>query len=58
MLLFIAEHLYSCKYGTFFYNSELERLSKRLKTETVSMWMEINLRRDSDFKNPYFTKMQ
>ncbi len=58
MLLFLAEHLYSCKYGTFFYNSEIERLSKRLRTETVSIWLEINLRRDTDFKNPYFNPIQ
>ena len=56
MLLFIANHIYSSKYGTFFYNNQQERNQKRVKDETISIWLEIQLRKDTEFKNDYYTK--
>jgi hypothetical protein len=54
LLLFLADVLYTGKYGTFFCNSEYERKQAKLKQTSVSVWLEVNLRKDTDFKNPYF----
>lgn len=54
MLLFIAEHFYSCKYGTFLLSSHREREEAGLSKQSVSLWMEIGLRKDKEFKNPYY----
>jgi hypothetical protein len=53
LILFLAETLTSGKYGTFFCNSEQERLDANLKNTSISVWFEVNLRKDTDFKNPY-----
>ena len=54
LLVFLAYHSYSCKYGTFLLNCDQERVLKRLRDETISVWLEVNLRRLKDFKNPYY----
>jgi len=54
MLLFIAENFYSCKYGTFLLSSHREREDASISKESISIWMEINLRKKSEFKNPYY----
>lgn len=54
MILFLAEHVHSCKYGTFFFNSEQERNNKKVREETVSIWMEVGFRMNTDFRNPYY----
>jgi len=54
MILFIAEHVYSCKYGTFFFNCHQERKQRKVEEFTMSIWTEIDLRKKTDFKNPYF----
>ena len=41
-LLVILKHLYSCRFGTFLFNSERERREKNLKDRTVSLWSYIN----------------
>ena len=56
MLLFLAEHLYSCKYGNFLLNCHREREEAAISQNTISIWMEINLRKNSEFRNPYFDK--
>uniref|UniRef100_A0AAY5L3E1 phosphatidylinositol-3,5-bisphosphate 3-phosphatase n=1 Tax=Esox lucius TaxID=8010 RepID=A0AAY5L3E1_ESOLU len=47
-LITILDHLYSCLFGTFLYNSEQER-----NTKTVSLWSYINSQPD-DFTNPFY----
>lgn len=42
MLLFLATEVYSCKFGTFLYNTERERSLYHLKEKTVSIWTYIN----------------
>ena len=54
LLLFLAESLYSCKYGNWLFNSDLERQQQRVRENTISIWMEVGLRRQSDFSNPYY----
>ncbi len=53
MLLFIAMHINTCKYGTFLFNSEYERKDKRAKEKTVSVWTDI-LENRSIFVNPFY----
>ena len=52
-LLVILEHLYSCRFGTFLFNSERERKEKNLKDKTVSLWSYINTNVER-FINPLF----
>ena len=54
MLLFLAQHLYSCKYGNFLLNSHREREEAGLSSNTANIWMEINLRKNNEFRNPYY----
>ncbi|GAM19372.1 hypothetical protein SAMD00019534_025470 [Acytostelium subglobosum LB1] len=57
LLQFIAEHLFSCKYGTFLYNCEKERAEKHAKTKTVSIWTDVN-RNIERFTNPFYQTQQ
>ncbi|KAF3836713.1 hypothetical protein F7725_004177 [Dissostichus mawsoni] len=41
-LITVLDHLYSCLFGTFLYNSEQERAAKEVQTQTVSLWSYIN----------------
>jgi hypothetical protein len=52
-LITILEHLYSCKYGTFMFNSEKERAEANVRTKTVSLWTYINSDTES-FINPFY----
>jgi hypothetical protein len=52
-LLFILEHLYSCKFGTFLYNSEKERIESGVASKTMSLWTIINNELDN-FINPFY----
>uniref|UniRef100_A0A4W5LU65 phosphatidylinositol-3,5-bisphosphate 3-phosphatase n=1 Tax=Hucho hucho TaxID=62062 RepID=A0A4W5LU65_9TELE len=49
-LITILDHLYSCLFGTFLYNSEQER---EVQTKTVSLWSYINSQPE-DFTNPFY----
>ncbi|KAK8733388.1 hypothetical protein OTU49_006613, partial [Cherax quadricarinatus] len=53
LLITLLNHLYSCLFGTFLYNSERERMEKEVKTKTVSLWSLI-LSNQSDFENPLY----
>ncbi|KAF2076685.1 hypothetical protein CYY_001998 [Polysphondylium violaceum] len=57
LLLFISEHLHSCKYGTFLNNCEKDRVSDQVKSKTVSIWTDIN-RCLPYFINPFFHNKQ
>uniref|UniRef100_A0A4W5LU73 phosphatidylinositol-3,5-bisphosphate 3-phosphatase n=1 Tax=Hucho hucho TaxID=62062 RepID=A0A4W5LU73_9TELE len=50
-LITILDHLYSCLFGTFLYNSEQERVE--VQTKTVSLWSYINSQPE-DFTNPFY----
>ncbi|KAG8453003.1 hypothetical protein GDO86_004712 [Hymenochirus boettgeri] len=52
-LVTILDHLYSCLFGTFLCNSELQRLKEDVIQETVSLWSFINNQLD-DFTNPLY----
>eukprot|EP00347_Sterkiella_histriomuscorum_P008157 403346164 len=53
LLLFIITELYSCRYGTFLFNCQRERLKFELKEKTVSMWTHVNHYQDQ-FMNPFY----
>eukprot|EP01119_Soliformovum_irregulare_P023038 TRINITY_DN7984_c1_g2_i2.p1 TRINITY_DN7984_c1_g2~~TRINITY_DN7984_c1_g2_i2.p1 ORF type:complete len:921 (-),score=249.32 TRINITY_DN7984_c1_g2_i2:88-2850(-) len=38
LLLFILDHLHSCLFGTFLYNSTKERSQAKLSLSTISLW--------------------
>ncbi|CAL1295648.1 unnamed protein product [Larinioides sclopetarius] len=56
-LITILDHLYSCLFGTFLFNSECQRVKEDLKNRTVSVWGFINSNQ-SDFINPLYTSHQ
>lgn len=53
LLLFIAHHLYSCRFGDFLFNCERERREVDTFSKTASMWGYI-LARPARFANPYW----
>ncbi|XP_029381995.1 myotubularin-related protein 1a isoform X5 [Echeneis naucrates] len=56
-LVTMLDHLYSCLFGTFLFNSEEERVAKDVQTKTVSLWSYINSQPD-DFTNPFYVDYQ
>uniref|UniRef100_A0A3B3ZFZ0 phosphatidylinositol-3,5-bisphosphate 3-phosphatase n=1 Tax=Periophthalmus magnuspinnatus TaxID=409849 RepID=A0A3B3ZFZ0_9GOBI len=50
-LITVLDHLYSCLFGTFLYNSEQERTE--VQSKTISLWSYINSQPE-DFTNPFF----
>jgi len=49
----VLDHLYSCLYGTFLYNSDKERKENKVKAQTQSLWSYVNSKR-SLFLNPMY----
>lgn len=56
-LITILDHLYSCLFGTFLFNSEYQRVKEDVKNKTVSLWSFINSNLN-DFVNPLYTAHQ
>uniref|UniRef100_A0A8C4FFQ5 phosphatidylinositol-3,5-bisphosphate 3-phosphatase n=1 Tax=Dicentrarchus labrax TaxID=13489 RepID=A0A8C4FFQ5_DICLA len=56
-LITVLDHLYSCLFGTFLYNSEQERAAKEVQTKTVSLWSYINSQPE-DFTNPFYVNYE
>lgn len=55
VLLCILEHLYSCHYGTFLFDSERERKVENLSAKTVSLWTHIlDPDNNAKFKNLFY----
>ncbi|XKL68031.1 hypothetical protein PGB90_003522 [Kerria lacca] len=53
-LITILDHLYSCRFGTFLFNSERERLQEgNVKQRTISLWSMINSHLEF-YKNPFY----
>lgn len=50
-LITILDHLYSCMYGTFLFNSEQQRSREEVKTRTISLWSFVNSN-IGEFTNP------
>jgi hypothetical protein len=55
-LLHILHHLYSCRFGTFLCNSDLERNQRKVKEKTKSLWDHLNGLHSSSscYSNPLF----
>ncbi|KFP30931.1 Myotubularin [Colius striatus] len=54
-LVTILDHLYSCRFGTFLYNSESVREKEKVPEKTLSLWSLINSEK-SKYTNPFYTK--
>ncbi|XP_030017929.1 myotubularin-related protein 1a isoform X5 [Sphaeramia orbicularis] len=52
-LITVLDHLYSCLFGTFLYNSEQERMAQEVTSKTMSLWSYINSQVE-DFTNPFY----
>ncbi|KAK0160024.1 hypothetical protein PV328_007471 [Microctonus aethiopoides] len=52
-LITIIDHLYSCRFGTFLFSSERERVQEQVKLRTVSLWSFINSQL-SLYQNPLY----
>lgn len=52
-LITILDHLYSCRFGTFLFNSDRERNVENMKQRTVSLWSFMNSSIDL-YKNPLY----
>ena len=55
LLLMIAMHTYSGKYGTFMYNSEQERKEKKQTDNSISIWTDV-LKCGDQYKNPFYNE--
>ena len=55
-LLCVADHHLSCLYGTFLFNTELERLQHGLPEKTESLWTD--LLRSQATVNPHYSPEQ
>ncbi|XP_067233096.1 myotubularin-related protein 1-like isoform X4 [Chanodichthys erythropterus] len=56
-LVTVLDHLYSCLFGTFLYNSEQERVSKEVYSKTVSLWSYVNSQLE-EFTNPLYVNYE
>ncbi|XP_032558090.1 myotubularin isoform X3 [Chiroxiphia lanceolata] len=54
-LITILDHLYSCRFGTFLYNSESVREKEKVTEKTLSLWSLINSEK-SKYTNPFYSK--
>ncbi|XP_023287539.1 myotubularin-related protein 2 isoform X2 [Orussus abietinus] len=52
-LITILDHLYSCRFGTFLFSSERERVQEKVKQRTVSLWSYTNSQL-SLYQNPLY----
>lgn len=52
-LITVLDHLTSCLFGTFLYNSEVQRVKEDVRVKTVSLWSYINTR-TMEFSNPLY----
>lgn len=55
LLEFIADNLYSGKYGTFLFNNDAERVKANAINTTVSIWTDVLINKENYF-NPYYNK--
>ena len=55
-LIALLDESYACRYGTFLYNSERERVNHNIARDTVSVWTEV-LKPRVDFTNANYTPL-
>ncbi|GAM17849.1 hypothetical protein SAMD00019534_010240 [Acytostelium subglobosum LB1] len=55
LLMEILHNLFSCRFGTFLFNSERERVNNNVKTQTVSLWSYVLANRDN-FRNTLYVR--
>lgn len=55
LLVDIAEHLYSCRFGTFLENNERERKERSIPSKTISLWTWL-LRNPKKYLNPNYNR--
>lgn len=53
-LILILDHLYSCRFGTFLYNSERVRAHEESIHPTVSLWTYMNTIDHAVIENPFY----
>eukprot|EP01119_Soliformovum_irregulare_P024248 TRINITY_DN8649_c0_g1_i1.p1 TRINITY_DN8649_c0_g1~~TRINITY_DN8649_c0_g1_i1.p1 ORF type:complete len:1257 (-),score=381.43 TRINITY_DN8649_c0_g1_i1:14-3784(-) len=46
LLTCIMDHMYSCLYGTFLFNSDQERRQEQVENQTVSLWTAVNYNKE------------
>ncbi|XP_051960560.1 myotubularin-related protein 1b isoform X1 [Xyrauchen texanus] len=56
-LITVLDHLYSCLFGTFLFNSEQERVLKEVYNKTVSLWSYVNSQVE-EFTNPLYVNYE
>ncbi|XP_020830713.1 myotubularin isoform X1 [Phascolarctos cinereus] len=54
-LITILDNLYSCRFGTFLFNSEYAREKEKVMMKTLSLWSMINSDKGK-YTNPFYTK--
>src|SRR5262249_33517745 len=54
LLITLADHVYSCLFGTFLYNTEAQRKSEDLTNKTKSIWSMVNTYKH-EFMNPLYS---
>ncbi|XP_074062808.1 myotubularin [Macrotis lagotis] len=54
-LITILDNLYSCRFGTFLFNSEYAREKEKVMMKTLSLWSMINSEKGK-YTNPFYTK--
>ncbi|XP_036595961.1 myotubularin [Trichosurus vulpecula] len=54
-LITILDNLYSCRFGTFLFNSEYAREKEKVVMKTLSLWSMINSDKGK-YTNPFYTK--
>ncbi|KAI9913811.1 hypothetical protein PsorP6_006679 [Peronosclerospora sorghi] len=55
-LMLILDHLYSCRFGTFLYNSERERRDQEARHPTQSLWSYLSTLDDTIVLNPFYDR--
>jgi hypothetical protein len=57
LIAFIAEEVYNCKYGDFFFNCEQERIKNEVRDKTFTLWFTIDMHKEF-FKNPAYIGLE
>ena len=52
-LLVMADHIYSCRFGTFLYNTEKERIGCQVHERTESIWVYL-IKNKAALTNPFY----
>jgi len=57
LLVFIADEMYSCRFGNFLYNSDKERADKKVMERTQSIWYFVT-ENETSFTNPLYIESE